>query len=100
MTVGIVSVITTIRSAGLSCSHETFCIDGVVGLQSNESVSGIPSCRTVSRRFSVQRQHFRAGTLDGVALISKSFLVQCLAETGLIGAVPVKHRRIKDLVVE
>jgi hypothetical protein len=26
MTVGIVTVITTIRSARLSCSHETFCI--------------------------------------------------------------------------
>jgi len=26
MTVGIVTVITTIRSAGLSCSHETFCV--------------------------------------------------------------------------
>jgi hypothetical protein len=26
MTVGIVTVITTIRSAGLSCSHETFCM--------------------------------------------------------------------------
>jgi hypothetical protein len=25
-------VITTIRSAGLSCSHETFCIDGVIGI--------------------------------------------------------------------
>jgi hypothetical protein len=32
-------VITTIRSADLSCSHETFCVDGVVGSQSNESVS-------------------------------------------------------------
>jgi hypothetical protein len=30
MTVGIVTVITTIRSAGLSCSHETYCIDGEV----------------------------------------------------------------------
>jgi hypothetical protein len=43
----------------------------------------------VSRRFSVLRQLFRAGTLDGVVLISNSFLVQRLAETGLIGAVPV-----------
>jgi hypothetical protein len=34
MTVGIVTVITTIRSAGLSCSHETFCIDGEVGARS------------------------------------------------------------------
>ncbi len=31
ITVGIATVITTIRSAGLSCSHETFCIDGEVG---------------------------------------------------------------------
>jgi hypothetical protein len=39
-------VITTIRSAGLSCSHETFCIDGVVGSgsQSNESVSEYRRC--------------------------------------------------------
>ena len=42
MTVGIVTVITTIRPAGLSCSHETFCIDGEVGSQSNERV-GTPS---------------------------------------------------------
>jgi hypothetical protein len=34
MTVGIVTVITTIRSAGLSCFHETFCIDSEVGAQS------------------------------------------------------------------
>ena len=34
MTVGIVTVITTIRSAGLSCSHETFRIDGEFGAQS------------------------------------------------------------------
>jgi len=45
--------------------------------------------RRVSRRFSVLRQLFRAGTLDGVVLISNSFLVQCLAENGLISAVPV-----------
>jgi hypothetical protein len=81
-------VITTIRSVGLSCSHETFCIDGEVGLHSDESACrNTLRSRTVSRRFSLQRQLFRAGTLDGVALISNSFLVQCLAETGLIGAV-------------
>ena len=87
MTIGIVTVITTIRSAVLSCSHDTFCINGEVGSQSNESVSEHPRSRTVSRRFSVRRQLFRPGTLDGVVLISNSFLVQCLAETGLIGAV-------------
>jgi hypothetical protein len=43
----------------------------------------------VSRRFSVLRQLFRAGTLEGVVLISNRFLAQCLAETGLIGAVAV-----------
>jgi len=31
MTVGITTVITTIRSAGLSCSHKIFRIDGEVG---------------------------------------------------------------------
>jgi hypothetical protein len=31
----------------------------------------------VSRRFSVRRQLFRAGTLDGAVLISNGFLVQC-----------------------
>jgi hypothetical protein len=35
------------------------------------------------------RQLFRAATLDRVVLISNSFLVQCLAETGLIRADPV-----------
>ena len=77
MTIGIVTVITTIRSVGLSCSHETFCIDGEVGLHSDESACrNTLRSRTVSRRFSLQRQLFRAGTLDGVALISNSFLVQ------------------------
>ena len=42
--------------------------------------------------FSVQRQLFRAGTLDGVVLISNGFLVQCLAEVGLIGAVSLFKR--------
>jgi hypothetical protein len=37
--VGIIPIITTIRSAGLSCSHDTFCIDGEVGSLSQENVS-------------------------------------------------------------
>ena len=37
--VGIVTVIATIRSAGLSCSHAAFCIDGEVGSLSQENVS-------------------------------------------------------------
>jgi len=44
--------------------------------------------RTVSRRLSVQRQLFRAGTLDVVVLTSNSFLMQCSAESGLIVAFP------------
>jgi hypothetical protein len=37
--VGIITIITTIRSVGLSCSHDTFCIDGEVGSLSQENVS-------------------------------------------------------------
>jgi hypothetical protein len=37
--VGIITVITTIRSAGLSCSHATFCVGGEVGSLSQENVS-------------------------------------------------------------
>ena len=36
--VGIVTVIATIRSAGLSWSHDTCCVDGEIGSLSNESV--------------------------------------------------------------
>jgi hypothetical protein len=89
MTVGIVTVITTIRSAGLSCSHETFGIDDEVGSQSQSRACRNTLGRTVSRRFSVLRQLFRAGTLAGVVVISNIFLAQCLSETGLIGAVAV-----------
>jgi hypothetical protein len=52
MTVGIVTVITTIRSAGLSCSHETFCIDGEVGAPSPKRVSNtlvVGRCRAAFR---------------------------------------------------
>jgi hypothetical protein len=37
--VGIIAIITTVRSAVLSCSHDTFCIDGEVGSLSQENVS-------------------------------------------------------------
>ena len=63
ITVGIVTVIATMRSAGLSWSHDTFCIDGEVGSLSDESVSETFAVGQVSRRFSVRRQLFRAGTL-------------------------------------
>ena len=39
MPVGIVTVIATMRSAGLSWSHDTCCVDGEIGSLSNESIS-------------------------------------------------------------
>jgi hypothetical protein len=38
--VGIVTVIATVRSPGLSWSHHTYCIDGEVGSLSSKRVSG------------------------------------------------------------
>ena len=87
ITVRIVTGITTMRSVVLHCSHETFCIDGEVGSLSNESACRntfvVGRCRAA---FLYSAKLFRAGTLDGVALISNSFLVQCPAESGLIVA--------------
>ena len=37
--VGIITVVTTVWSAGLSCSHDTLCVDAEVGLLTKESVS-------------------------------------------------------------
>jgi hypothetical protein len=88
ITVGIVAVIATIRSAGLSWSHDTCCVDGEIGSLSDESVSehsrggGTRCCAA----FLLSAKLFRAGTLDGLVLISNSFLVQWPAEAGLIGA--------------
>jgi hypothetical protein len=53
ITVRIVTVITTMRPAVLSCSHETFCIDGEVATLSNESVSetfAVGQCRAAFLR--------------------------------------------------
>jgi hypothetical protein len=95
MTVGIVTVIRTIRSARVSCSHETFCIDGEVGSQSNESVSEYPRSDGVASLFCTAPALFRAGKLEGVVLVSNGFLVQCLAETGLIGAVSLFNMELQ-----
>jgi hypothetical protein len=90
ITVEIVTVITTIRSPSLSCSHETFCIYGESWLK----LDRYPACRTtfvVGRcraAFLYKGRLFRAGTLDGVILISNIFLMQCSPDAGLIGAVP------------
>ena len=37
--VGIITIITTIRPVGLSCSHDTLAFDGEVGSSSQENVS-------------------------------------------------------------
>ena len=37
--VGIITVVTTIWSAGLSCSHDTLCVDAAVGSLTKESAS-------------------------------------------------------------
>jgi hypothetical protein len=98
MTVRIVTVITTMQSAVLSFSHESFCIALIVKLVVvQQSVSEHLRSRTVSRRFSVQRQLFRGGTLDGVILISNSFLVQCSAESALMVAGSLLKPRRVDL---
>jgi hypothetical protein len=88
ITVGIVTVIATMRSAGLSWSHDTCCIDGEIGPLSNESVSeplpsGVGRYRTafLYQRKALSRRHPRCAVL-----ISNRFLVQCPAEAGLIGA--------------
>jgi hypothetical protein len=75
ITVGIVAVIATIRSAGLSWSHNTCSVDGEIGSLSNESVSerfrsGDGRCCAA---FLLSAKLFRAGTLDGLVLISNIF---------------------------
>ena len=79
VTVGIITVMATMRSAGLSWSHHTCRIDGDIGSLSNESISEpLPSggggCRTA---FLYQRKALGAGTLDGAVFILNRFLVQC-----------------------
>ena len=57
MPVGIVTVIATMRSAGLSWSHDTCCVDGEIGSLSNEHIRTPPQRgRKVSHRFSVRAQ--------------------------------------------
>jgi hypothetical protein len=42
ITVRIITVIATTRSARVSWSHDTYCIDGEIGSLSNESISDPP----------------------------------------------------------
>src|SRR5262249_11882915 len=94
MTVGIVTVITTIRSAGLSCSHETFCIDGEVGAPSlrgcwNTLVVG--RCRAAfCTAPALSGRNARWGRPD-----FQQFFGAILAETGLFGAVPLHAIRTR-----
>ena len=87
ITVGIVTVIATMRSAGLSWSHDTCCIDEEIGWLSNEIISDPSPAESegVAPLFCTSAKLFRAGTLDGAVLISNRFLVQCPAEARLIG---------------
>ena len=65
MPVGIVTVIATMRSAGLSWSHDTCCVDGEIGPLSSggisEPTSGVGRCRTafLYQRKALSRRHPR-----------------------------------------
>ena len=79
-TVGIVTVIVTIWSPGLSWSHNTLHFDKRLNCYpvrariGKRLGGGVRRCRAA---FLYSGQLFRAGTLDGVALTSNSFLVRC-----------------------
>jgi len=92
--VGIVTVIATIRSAGLSWSHDTCCIDEKWDL-SDQSVSEhlgsrLRQCRAA---FLHSAKLFHGGTLDGVILNSNGFLVQCPCKQGRQPAIAGRARR-------
>jgi hypothetical protein len=88
--VGIITIITSIRPVGLSCSHDTLAFDGKVGSSSQEKVSEHVHQLDELRRSSVQRLFLRPGTLDGVVAISNSFLAQCPQKPGS-SAPPPRH---------
>src|SRR5271167_3308918 len=66
ITVGIVTVIATIRSAGLSWSHDTCCIDGELeGYPAKAYPNPSPAeSEGVAPLFCTSAKLFRAGTLD------------------------------------
>jgi hypothetical protein len=84
ITIGIITVMATMRSAGLSWSHDTCRIDGEIGSLSNESMSEplLAEAEGVAPLLCTSAKLFRAGTLDGAVFISTRFLVQCPAEAG------------------
>jgi hypothetical protein len=75
ITVGIIAVIATMRSAGLYCSHDACCINEEVESFSNESVSEHTSVAAPdgAALFLYSGKLFRACTLDGVVLSSNGF---------------------------
>jgi hypothetical protein len=100
-TVRIVTVIAPIWSVGLSWSHDTLHFDERFGSLSGESVSGrlgggVRRCRAA---FLSSAQLSRAGTLDGSAFISNSFLVRDFRSRPHCAVSLFKFRRIKHLVV-
>jgi len=88
ITVGIITVMATMRLAGLSWSHDTCRVDGEIGSLSNESISGplLAEAEGVAPLFCTSAKLSGAGTLDGAVFISNRFLVQCPTEAGPIGA--------------
>ena len=89
ITVGIIiTVMATMRSAGLSWSHDTCRIDGEIGSSSNESIPNpsLAEAEGVAPLFRTSAKLFGAGTLDWAVFISNGFLVQRPTEAGLIGA--------------
>jgi len=87
ITVGIVTVIATMRSAGLSWSHDTCAlIEKLEGYPAKAYPNLTPAeSEGVAPLFCTSAKLFRAGALDGAVRISNRFLVQCTAEAGLIG---------------
>ena len=88
VTVGIITVMATMRSAGLFWSHHTCRIDGEIGSSSNESIPNpsLAEAEGVAPLFRTSAKLFGAGTLDWAVFISNGFLVQRPTEAGLIGA--------------
>jgi len=75
ITVGIIAVVATTRSARLSWSHDTSCSDGEIGSFSNESISEpfLAEAEGVASLFCTSAKLSGAGTLDGAVFISNRF---------------------------
>ena len=78
VTVGIVTVIAPIWSTGLSWSHDTCAFEERLDRYPMRAYPGawVPGSEGAAA-FLYSAQLSRAGTLDGTAFISNSFLVQC-----------------------